>query len=56
MHNILPFLLLGIGIDDVFVIVQNWQLQGGGDDTQVSVEELMGRVMQRAGRHFFCKF
>ena len=31
VHNILPFLLLGIGIDDVFVIVQNWQLYGGGE-------------------------
>ena len=29
VHNILPFLLLGIGIDDVFVIIQNWQLSGG---------------------------
>ncbi len=27
MHNVLPFLLLGIGIDDMFVIVQCWDSQ-----------------------------
>jgi len=25
LHNVLPFLLLGIGIDDMFVIVQSWE-------------------------------
>ena len=24
MHSVLPFLLLGIGLDDMFVIAQSW--------------------------------
>lgn len=49
VHNILPFLLLGIGIDDVFVIVQNWELSGGGEDKSLSISDFLGRVMQHAG-------
>lgn len=49
VHNILPFLLLGIGIDDVFVIVQNWELYGGGREPNESVPDFIGKVMQHAG-------
>jgi Niemann-Pick C1 protein len=35
MHNVLPFLLLGIGIDDMFVIVQSWDTLSTKD--QVSI-------------------
>ena len=49
VHNILPFLLLGIGIDDVFVIVQNWETYGGGEDSTLTTPEFIGRVMQHAG-------
>ena len=29
MHSVLPFLLLGIGIDDMFVIIQSWDVAEG---------------------------
>jgi len=48
LHNIIPFLLLGIGIDDMFVAVQCFQnLPPEVQDK--SLHERMGEAMLRAG-------
>ena len=49
VHAILPFLCLGIGIDDMFVIIQclnNVKRTSSGD---VSIEDLMADTMAHAG-------
>ena len=43
LHSILPFMLLGIGIDDMFVIAQSF------DNIKDSDEEKMGMCMKKAG-------
>ena len=48
-HTVLPFLLLGIGIDNMFVIRQcltTLESSGQGKD---NLEKLMSKVMERAG-------
>ena len=46
MHSSLPFLLLGLGIDDMFVIVQSFDnLKAESRD----IPELVGATMRRAG-------
>ena len=47
MHGMLPFLCLGIGIDDMFVIVQCWA--NLRVDPSASITEKMGLAMQHAG-------
>jgi hypothetical protein len=44
----LPFLLLGVGVDDLFVIVTCWKNLNFGSN-QVSLPEKMGQTLRRAG-------
>jgi Niemann-Pick C1 protein len=48
MHSVLPFLLLGIGIDDMFVIVQCYSTLTKSEK-QLSLEERFGKTMEHAG-------
>lgn len=48
VHNILPFLLMGIGIDDMFVIIQNWN-NLSPVDAKKSIPEKLGLTLQHAG-------
>jgi len=47
MHGMLPFLCLGIGIDDMFVIVQCWT--NLRVEASTSITEKMGLALQHAG-------
>ncbi len=58
MNNCLPFLLLGIGIDDMFVIVQCWdsiekeekeEEEEGEQGLPAPLPDRVGRALQRAG-------
>ncbi|CAG7727935.1 unnamed protein product [Allacma fusca] len=48
VHNILPFLLLGIGIDDMFVIMQCWNNLSPSESKR-PLPERMGLTLKHAG-------
>merc|ERR1719510_612341 len=49
LHAMLPFICLGIGIDDMFVIVQCLYNLESSDVGELSIEERMGLTLKHAG-------
>merc|ERR1711962_528350 len=49
MHNIIPFLLLGIGIDDMFVIMQCYDNLSPEEMSSPDIPTRVGKTMKRAG-------
>ena len=49
MHNIIPFLLLGIGIDDMFVIMQCYDNLSPEEKSSPDIPSRVALTMRRAG-------
>ena len=48
MHSVMPFLMLGIGIDDMFVIMQSWDTLTA-EEKNAGLVERFGLTMKHAG-------
>lgn len=48
VHNILPLLMIGLGVDDMFVIVQCWQ-NLDHQERQLNLRKRMGQALRHAG-------
>ena len=48
MHSVMPFLMLGIGIDDMFVIMQSWETLSP-QEKSLGLVERFGLTMKHAG-------
>jgi len=48
LHNVLPFLMLGIGIDDMFVLVQSYE-NLTKEERKMSLEDRFGKALSYAG-------
>ena len=48
LHSILPFLMLGVGIDDMFVLVQSYE-NLTMEELKLSLEDRFGKALSHAG-------
>ena len=48
LHSSIPFLLLGIGVDDMYVIVQGIN-NLSDEDKKLAIHERIGKAMKHAG-------
>ncbi|XP_062500022.1 patched domain-containing protein 3-like [Corticium candelabrum] len=49
VHSVLPFLLLGVGVDDMFVILSSWENLDEKTHKEKSISERIGLTLKEAG-------
>lgn len=50
VHTSLPFLLMGLGVDDIFIMMASWeQIHSYEDNRRKSLEEKVGLMLSHAG-------
>ncbi len=51
LHNFIPFLLLGLGVDDMFVIVQAWNRLGERQPltSKAQIPDQLSKTMRNSG-------